>query len=44
MKVHQRAIKQARRSGDHGQAVKARARVKELAGELRTAARAQGSG
>ncbi len=39
MKVHQRAIKQARRNSDHDQALKTRARVKELAGELRTAAR-----
>lgn len=39
MKVHQRAIKRARRNGDHDQALKARARVKELAVELRTAAR-----
>jgi anti-sigma28 factor (negative regulator of flagellin synthesis) len=39
MKVHQRAIKQACRNGNNDQAVKARARVEELAGELRTAAR-----
>jgi hypothetical protein len=39
MKVHQRAIKQARRNGDDAQAVKARARVEELAGQLRAAAR-----
>jgi hypothetical protein len=39
MKVHQRPIKQARRNGDNDRAVKARARVEELAGELRTAAR-----
>jgi hypothetical protein len=39
MKVHRRAIKQARRNGDNDGAVGARARVEELAGELRTAAR-----
>lgn len=40
MKVHQRAIKQARRQGDTDQALKARARRDELADQLRTAARA----
>jgi len=39
MKVHRRTIKQARRNGDDDQATAARARVEELASEIRTAAR-----
>lgn len=39
MKMHRRAIKQARRSGDTDQVVKARERVEELADQLRTVAR-----
>ena len=39
MKVHQRAIKQARRQGETDQALEARARRDELAAQLRTAAR-----
>jgi hypothetical protein len=40
MKVHHRAMKQARRDGDTDQAATARARRDELAAQLRTAARA----
>lgn len=40
MKVHHRAMKQARSNGDTDQAAKARARRDELAAQLRTAARA----
>jgi hypothetical protein len=39
IKVHRGAIKGARRSGDAEQAVKARARVEELAGQLHKHAR-----
>ena len=40
MKVHQRAMKQARRDGDADQAVAERARRDELVAQLKTAARA----
>jgi hypothetical protein len=40
IKSEHRAMKQARRNGDAGQAAQARARRDELAGQLRTAARA----
>jgi hypothetical protein len=39
MKTHHRAIKQARRNGDTGQATQSQARRDELAAQLRTAAR-----
>ena len=39
MKMHGRAIKQARRTGETDQVVKARERVEELADQLRTVAR-----
>jgi len=39
IKVHRRAIKQARRAGETDQAMKERERVDALAGQLRSAAR-----
>jgi predicted DNA-binding protein YlxM (UPF0122 family) len=39
MKTHHRAIKQARRNGDIGQAAQSQARRDELAAQLRSAAR-----